>query len=576
MKFFLLLPLLFTVATSAAQEYALGPDSARQTGVPEGKVTQHEWRSDVFPGTVRDYWIYVPAQYAGSKDAALMVFQDGGGFVNPERNWRAPIVFDNLIHRGEMPITIGIFVNPGVMPALKDEYRERYNRSFEYDALGDRYSRFLIEELLPEIEKEYRISDDPNDRAIAGSSSGAIAAFTVAWNRPDSFRRVLSFVGSYNNLRGGQDYPSLVRKTEGKPLRVFLQDGRKDQSIYGGDWKTGNLAMASALEYAGYELRVVIGNEGHNSRHGSAILPDALRWLWQAHPEPVGRPKPIGPRHTVSEIIDPNEEWEVVSSGHNLTEGPAIDREGNVYFTDLRESKIHKISTNGKVSLFKEDTGNANGLMIGPDGRLYACQNGRKRIVAYSTEDGSETVIAEDVGSNDLAVTSDGLIYFTDFGNKRVWLIDEDGRKRVVHEGIGRPNGVILSPDESLLMVADYGGRFVWSFQIQPDGSLANGQPFYHLEIPGESDNTAADGMTLAGNGFLFVTTNLGLQICDQAGRVNAILPSPQPGPLTNVIFAGPEMQTLYVTSADKVFKRKVRWKGILPWAPSKPPRPRL
>ncbi len=184
----------------AADDYPLGPDSQRQNGVPQGTVTQHQWTSTVFPGTLRDYWIYVPAQYDGSKPACVMIFQDGAGYVKDDGPVRVPIVFDNLIHKREMPVTIGIFINPGVLPAATGAAQNRYNRSFEYDALGDRYARFLIEEILPEVGKQYKLSADPNDRAIGGLSSGASCAFTAAWNRPDAFRRVLSWIGSYADL----------------------------------------------------------------------------------------------------------------------------------------------------------------------------------------------------------------------------------------------------------------------------------------------------------------------------------------------------------------------------------------
>lgn len=560
-----------------AQQYTIGPDSKRQAGVPEGKLTQAKWTSKIFPETVRDYWVYVPAQYDASKPAAVMVFQDGQGYINvdEERGWMTPIVLDNLIHKGDMPVTIGVFINPGVLPALNDTQQARYNRSFEYDALGDRYARFLIEEILPEVAKSYNLTDNPNLRAIAGSSSGAICAFTAAWNRPDVFRRVLSFIGSYTNLRGGQIYPSLIRKREPKPLRVFLQDGNNDLDIYSGSWWVGNQDMAAALQFAGYDAKFVKGVEAHNSIHGRAILPDALRWLWREPETPIRKPTSVGDRQWVTQVLDPDSEWEEVSSGHKFTEGPAVDKQGNVFFTDIPNNRIHKIDTAGKVTVFKENTGAANGLMFGPDGKLYACANGRKQIVAYSP-DGREETIAQDVESNDLVVTAAGEIYFTDPANKKVWFIDKNHAKRVVHEGIDRPNGIMLSPDQSLLTVADSWGKWVWSFQIMPDGSLANGQPFYRLETPDLSDRSGADGMTMGRDGHLFVTSRVGLQICDQPGRVIGIIGKPQPGSLSNAVFAGPDLQTLYVTAGDKVFRRKVRMKGVLPWAPIKPPVPRL
>ena len=198
----------------AIDDYTLGPDSQVQAGVPKGEVTKYSWTSQIFPGTVRDYWVYVPKQYDPAKAACVMVFQDGAGYVNPEGNWRVPVVFDNLIHKKEMPVTVGIFINPGVVPAASDNALARFNRSFEYDGLGDRYVRFLLEEILPEVGKKVNLAKDGNSRAIGGASSGAICAFTAAWERPEEFSRVFSTIGTYVGLRGGNDYPTLIRKTE--------------------------------------------------------------------------------------------------------------------------------------------------------------------------------------------------------------------------------------------------------------------------------------------------------------------------------------------------------------------------
>src|SRR5207245_5054062 len=264
---------LAAVPASAQTDYPLTADSQRHADVPAGVVTKHAWTSQIYPGTERDYWVYVPAQYRPEEPAAVMVFQDGERFVNEEGRWRVPVVFDNLIHRGEMPVTIGIFVDPGVLPARSGDEQARFNRSYEYDALGPRYARFLIEEVLPDVAKGYNLSPDPNLRAIRGSSSGAAPACTVAWNRPDAFRRVLSFIGSYTGLRGGDGYPTLVRKTEPRPLRVFLQDGSRDLNIYSGNWWLGNQALASALDYAGYHVRLVQGARGHGATQGPAVRP---------------------------------------------------------------------------------------------------------------------------------------------------------------------------------------------------------------------------------------------------------------------------------------------------------------
>jgi enterochelin esterase family protein len=264
--------------------YDLGPDSQKKEGVPEGKVLEGKWESRKFySGTVRDYRIYVPASYDPAKPPCLMVFQDGLGYANPKGGYRATVVFDNLIHKGDLPPTIGVFVNPGTIPPARPGARGRENRSFEYDALGDLYARFLIEELLPGLAERHQLkwTDDPDGRALGGASSGGICAFTAAWERPDAFRKVLSHIGSFTNIRGGNVYPSLIRKTEAKPLRVFLQDGSTDLDNVHGSWPQANHEVAAALKYMKYDFRFVFGTEGHNGKHGGAALPDSLRWLWR-------------------------------------------------------------------------------------------------------------------------------------------------------------------------------------------------------------------------------------------------------------------------------------------------------
>lgn len=271
----------------AADDYPLGPDSRRQPGVPQGKITQHYWKSNIFADTEREYWLYVPAQYTESEPAAVMVFQDGGAYVDEKRDFRVPIVFDNLIHHQQMPVTIGLFINPGKFPPSEPNGKPRDNRSFEYDTLSDQYARFLLEEMLPEVSKTYKLVDDASARAICGISSGGICAFTAAWERPDAFSKVLSHVGSFTNIRGGHVYPALIRQTEKKPIRVFLQDGSGDLDNKFGNWPLANQEMAAALKFAGYDYQLVYGDGGHNGKQGGAILPDSLRWLWRDYKPPA-------------------------------------------------------------------------------------------------------------------------------------------------------------------------------------------------------------------------------------------------------------------------------------------------
>jgi enterochelin esterase-like enzyme len=282
--------------------YLPGPDSAPHEGVPKGKVIGPlTLASEVFTNTTRNYWIYVPAQYDRTKPACLMIFQDGQAFVGPNGDYRTPNVFDNLIYRREMPVTIGVFINPGRTPEQPESTSTNWgdninNRATEYNELNDRYAMLIINELLPALEKDYNLSKNPDDRAIAGASSGAICAFTVAWQRPDQFHKVVSTIGSFTNIRGGHVYPDLIRRSERKPLRIFLQDGLNDNRGRGRgtnttynptrDWHAQNIKMVAALTEKGYDVNYCWGIGTHSNKQGGAMLPEMLRWLWRDYPRP--------------------------------------------------------------------------------------------------------------------------------------------------------------------------------------------------------------------------------------------------------------------------------------------------
>ena len=275
------LPPVHAQQTSVPESATYGPDSQRQAGVPKGLVTKHVWISTVFPNTIREYYVYVPAQYDGKSPAALMVFQDGHTYVKEDGDFRVPVVFDNLIQQKAMPVTIGLFVNPGQHGSElpKDPWKGD-NRSFEYDTLTNQYVRMLTEELIPELSKTYKLADSPKMRAISGISSGGICAFTAAWQRPDYFHKVLSHVGSFTNIKGGYAYPSMIRKWPKRDIKVFLQDGSNDLDNQHGNWWLGNLQMDKALAFSKYDYTFAGGTGGHNGKHGGSILPESLRWLW--------------------------------------------------------------------------------------------------------------------------------------------------------------------------------------------------------------------------------------------------------------------------------------------------------
>lgn len=282
------LPVLFSALLLASQasaidDYKISDLALEKPGVPRGTLTQMPtWNSKVYPGTTRDWWVYVPAQYTPEKPAALMVFQDGHDYVNLKGNWRVPTVFDNLITSGAMPPTIGIFINPGHLGEQKPQSAwKSNNRGKEYNTLGNTYSKFLLEEIIPEVQKQYKLVDDPEQWAIGGASSGAICAFTVAWERPDKFRKVFSTIGSYVDLAGGHAYPYLIRVTERKPLRIFLQDGANDLDNPYGSWPLANQMMFASLTFMKYDVKFQYGDGQHNSKHGGSIFPEAMQWLWR-------------------------------------------------------------------------------------------------------------------------------------------------------------------------------------------------------------------------------------------------------------------------------------------------------
>ncbi len=589
LSFFAAAAIAFPALTSAQQDapaetYPEHPDSKQQDGVPEGEFTAGVFdASEIFPGTVRDYWIYVPKQYDKTKPAALMVFQDGRNYIGREGGFRVPNVFDNLIHKGEMPATVGLFINPGTVPAPHENAEARYNRSFEYDSMGDLYARFLIEEMIPMVKERYgvNLSDDPDDRAICGSSSGGICAFTVCWERPDAFRRVFSTIGTYVGLRDGNDYPSLIRKTEPKPLRVFLQAGSNDLNIYGGDWWMANQTMLRALEFSGYEVNHAFGEGEHNGIHGAAILPDVLRWLWKDHGTVrVATHFDRCKSRAVEYLID-GEGWEeVVGGGSGWYEGLAVTADGTLYYTDVPASKLFKLAPGGDPELVDGDTGKTNGIALGPDGRLYGAASGAKQIRAWDLKSGESEVVGEGTASNDIVVRHDGKIFYSDPASDSIWMLRPGNREPVKVDTFKNPNGIGLSADQTLLFVGHFPGRFIYSYQIADDGTLKHKQPYFHMHLPhGPETGAGLDGMSTTRDGLLVASSHVGIQICDQPGRVQLILPPP-PGSVRRTCytaFGGPDRKTLYVATPEAIYKRKTQLAGADHFEkPVRPPKPRL
>ncbi len=567
--------LLFFAPTLSAQEdsYSLPPESEQQEGVPQGKIEgPFPLTSQVYPGTERNYWIYVPANYDAQKPHCSIIVQDG---LNRANEWRLPNVLNNLIHSKEIPPMIGIFVEPGVVPAISDKAQKRFNRSFEYDSLGDRYARFLISELLPEVGKSYNLSSEPNDRALAGASSGAICAFNAAWERPDAFRRVLSTIGTYVGLRGGNRFPMLIRKTEPKPLRIFLQDGNKDLNIYAGDWFVANEDMLSALRYAGYEVNHVWGEGGHNGKHAAAIMPEAMRWLWRDYPQPI-KAGANSPGEKRVDILIADAGWEQVSSGHEQAEAPAVNVAGDVFFCDSRAGRIYRVGEDGKTRVFAEQTGRISSMAFGPDGHLYACNEGRQILRFDDT--GKSTTFLADTPCQSIAALPDGL-YFSDSTASALYWTDYKGQKRQVDQLPLAVSGIVPTPDHGFLNIGGDQSMFTWQFRIGENRALDARQRFGYLHIPDGELATGLNSMAVDTLGRCYVTSKLGVQVLDQLGRVNVILNGPVPASsaATGLTFGGPAMDRLYVTFREKVIRRKLNATGVKTFeAPVQLPKPSL
>ena len=580
--------------------------SADEASPPAGEVLHCSFEnSRIFPGTFRDYWVYVPRQYDGTAPACVHVNQDGIQFD-------APKVFDRLIAEKKMPVTIGVFVMHGRVKATRPDALDRFNRSYEYDGLGPGYARFLLEELLPDVEtrrtsdgRPIVLSKDGNDRAIAGTSSGAIAAFTAAWERPDAFTRVFSGIGTYVGLRGGHGYSTLVRKTEPKPIRVFLQGGSNDLNIYGGDWWIANQALERSLTFAGYDVRHEWGDGGHDGKHATELFPDAVAWLWRDWPQPVGRG--AGSSQLRDIVVADGSGWETLTK--RVAISAAVHSNGRPSLVGLETKTtdgIERLETVGTEIVLPAGVSHDGAAPVQsppgtvtrahvwrPDGTLVLAQEPaaaldelRQTTIAVCEPDRPYRLVPLPRGRvGALAVRADGGLYATlapagrELPTRVVFIPAADAEPRVVATMTppAVATGICLSPDQSLLYVADGASHWVHSFVAAPDGTLDDGQKYFHLHVPDTRDDAGAEGLAVDRDGRLWVATALGLQICDQAGRVNVILPLPAGARPTSLAFGGPEFDTVLVTTDAGVFTRRLKVRGApgcLP--PSLPAKPRL
>jgi gluconolactonase len=534
--------------------------------------------SRIYPGTVNDFQVYVPAQYDPAKPACLLVKLDGMGTFEGT-------VLDNLIAKKEVPVIIGVGISSGTVwrdsVGTANRRAFRFNRSYEFDSVNDHFTDFVLDELLPAVQKlstkdgrAIRLSSDGNDHAATGLSTGGIGSFTLAWRRPDQFTRVYSVIGTFVSMRGGHEYPALIRKTDPKPIRIFLEDGSTDAwNPLFGSWYDANLNIESALTFAGYDVAHAWGTHGHDGKPGQRIFPDVMRWLWRDYPASIKAG--VSQNSTLQEITKPGEPWRKLPEEFQSAAGLAADVKGGVYLFDTPPNRIFRLKDYAKPAVSFEHVPSLVAEAVGPGGTLYGLVPDERKVIALNPGGGSRT-IAEDIAGSGITVTHDGSIYVSEPGEhsdvpSRIWRI-KGGEKVLVDQGLSSASGIAFSPDGTLFFAAEKSTKWIYSFVVQPDGSLVDKQAYFWLHTTDIPNDSGAGDLALDTHGNLYVATRMGIQVCDQNGRVRAILPLPTPsGPVRSLCFGGEHFDVLYVTDGTHVFTRRLKVSGFAPWAASVP-----
>ena len=493
-----------------------------------------------------------------------MIVQDG---LSRARGWKLSEHLDTLIHEGKVPPVIGIYIDHGRVISKDTNDYPRFNRSFEYDGLGDRYARFLIEEILPEVKKSYNLSEDPNDRSIAGASSGAICAFNAAWERPDAFRRVFSTIGTYVGLRGGDEFHTLVRKTEPKPLRIFLEDGYNDLNIYAGDWYIANQQMNSALTWAGYEVEHAWGEGAHSSEHALKIIRDALVWLWKDYPAPVTTHID---KYKGMSITKNQEGWNPIHTSFSYIDRIAVNSKGEVHFTSRDKNGIYKINEEGNavitshIKYYSEFAFDADDHIIAANKNMPG--------LSILRESASTTILPK-INSDKIEITQSGF-YFNDTKKNRFGYYDMNTGKTNYFPSLKKIHGMALNAEQSFLNVMEEDAVFGSSYKINADGTLDHPQSYIHFHIPYGYAGPEARSAVIDTANILYTATNMGVQVSDQLGRVNMILPAPNKF-VSDICFGGKDFNDLYIISNGKLYVRRLNTKGKLATVKAiRPPRP--
>ncbi len=565
------------IPCAAQAQYLEGPDSHVQPGVPQGQTLQFEITGKkYYPGTKSTIFVYVPAEYTPDKPACLCVGLDGPGYL-PQT------VFDNLIAKKQMPVTIGVFVTSGTLNKPGTDRPVRFDRCYEFDSTNDNFDRFLFEEILPAVEQHkasdgraIRISSDPNDHMIYGGSSGGVCAWTAAWQRPDLFRRVFTAIGTFVGMRGADMYPTLIRKTEPKPIRIFQQDGAQDTwNPLFDNWYTQNRSMEESLSFAGYDNNHSWGKLGHEGSHAQSLFPDVVKWLWHDYPAPIQAG--WSGNSMLQSVLVKGQTWQPVAALTAPATHLAVSPSGDVYFSDTG-NVIHKIGADGTTRVFAHSPVPVSAASFGPNGQLYAAL-ADGRIVAFSAA-GKPTAFAAGVHARGLFAADNGNVYASEAGAhddmpSRIWLIKPGGVKTILDTGLHHATGLLLTPDHNLLFAAEGHTHWIYSYAVPPGGNaLQDKQRFYWLHTAesadDEGDNSSASDMADDTQGNLYVATRMGVQICDRNGRVEGILTLPR-GAVSSLSFGGPKFDHLYIVCGGSIYERALQVPGVPSFAPPLP-----
>lgn len=540
------------------------PPAIKPEAIKEGHIETFIFtQSKVFPGTVREVTVFIPAQYDASKPACVYVKTDG---FNP----REKTALETMIATKEIPVMVGVFVRPGTLPAPMKGTADRRNRDFEYDGISDNNVRFFDEELLPFVAKQYQLnlSTSGNDRCIAGGSSGGITAFTAVWHRPEAFSRVYAASGSWVAFRGGHEFPTMVRKFEARPIRSFLTTGTRDMENAAGDWFLLDQEMDKALKFSGYDYQFRIIDGGHGAGYANHWM-EAMAYLWKNWPEKV-RAGPSAPR--AQEILIPGEDWKLVAGGFKSTRGPSTASNGEIFFADTSADKIHRIGLDDQISVFAEKTGNAHGVSVAADGSLYTISEKSGQLLRYDAS-GQSSLVLEGLTGHSILAHPNGSLYVTDNDAKKatkggsVWLI-KDGQKKQVDAGINFATGMAFRPDQWLLSVGEGHSKWAYSYQIADDGSLIHKERFFHLHVQDWDDDAGAECLCYSQEGRQFIATKSGIQISADDGPTQVILTVPDRGRVTAVAIGGKDKDTLYAFCMTKIWKRKIQQHALGAWSP--------